>query len=72
MISAAGFLVIGVGGVSSGDTAIDMLSRGAKLVGVYTGLIYHGPGLPRDINNAIERRIVMTGVNSISDITGSN
>jgi dihydroorotate dehydrogenase len=72
MISAAGFLVIGVGGVSSGDTAIDMLSRGANLVGVYTGLIYHGPGLPRDINNAIERRIVMTGVNSIADITGSN
>ncbi|MGE5138431.1 MAG: quinone-dependent dihydroorotate dehydrogenase [Rudaea sp.] len=42
--------IIGVGGVSSGADAIEKLRAGASLVQVYTGLVYRGPGLVREIN----------------------
>jgi dihydroorotate dehydrogenase len=41
--------VIGVGGVSGADSALEKLSAGAALVQLYTGLVYQGPGLPRRI-----------------------
>jgi dihydroorotate dehydrogenase len=37
--------IIGVGGISSAKDAQDKLDAGAKLVQIYTGFIYQGPGL---------------------------
>ncbi len=48
--------VIGVGGIAGPDDALRMLEAGAALLQLYTGLIYHGPGLPRRINRALARR----------------
>lgn len=42
--------VIGVGGIASASDAQAMLDAGAALVQVFTGLVYAGPGLIRDIN----------------------
>jgi dihydroorotate dehydrogenase len=42
--------VIGVGGIMTADDARAMLDVGARLVQVYTGFIYGGPGLVRAIN----------------------
>lgn len=42
--------VIAVGGVASGVQALEMLSAGASLIQIYTGLVYQGPGLPAQIN----------------------
>jgi dihydroorotate dehydrogenase len=41
--------VIGVGGITSAADAREKLAAGASLVQVYTGLIYRGPALVRDI-----------------------
>ena len=41
--------IIGVGGVSGPSAAREQLDAGAALVQVYTGLIYRGPGLVREI-----------------------
>ncbi|MDK2603378.1 quinone-dependent dihydroorotate dehydrogenase [Vibrio vulnificus] len=41
--------VIGVGGVDSYVAAKEKMLAGADLVQVYSGFIYHGPGLVRDI-----------------------
>ena len=41
--------IIGVGGVSGPRAAREQLDAGAALVQVYTGLIYRGPGLVRQI-----------------------
>ena len=41
--------IIGVGGIDSADDAIDKFQAGADLVQIYTGFIYHGPRLIRDI-----------------------
>ncbi len=39
--------VIAVGGVMAPDDAVRLVDAGASLVQLYTGLIYHGPGLVR-------------------------
>jgi dihydroorotate dehydrogenase len=41
--------VIGVGGIMCAADAREKIEAGASLVQVYTGLIYRGPGLVRDI-----------------------
>jgi dihydroorotate dehydrogenase len=42
--------IIGVGGIGSADDALRMLDAGASLVQLYTGFIYRGPALVREIN----------------------
>jgi dihydroorotate dehydrogenase len=44
--------IIGVGGIHSVDDALRMFDAGASLIQLYTGFIYHGPGLVRRINRA--------------------
>lgn len=41
--------IIGVGGIASGADAQEKIAAGAKLVQVYTGFIYQGPKLIKDI-----------------------
>ena len=47
--------IIGVGGVDSPAAAREKLRAGAKLVQVYSGMVYAGPGLVRDIKRALLR-----------------
>ncbi len=48
--------IIGVGGISSPEDAIEKIEAGASLVQVYTGLIYEGPSLIKRINKALLSR----------------
>ncbi len=41
--------IIGVGGILSGDDALEKMVAGADLVQLYSGLIYQGPGLVHDV-----------------------
>ncbi len=47
------FPIIGVGGIHSAKDALEKLNAGASLVQLYTGFVYEGPGLIKDINKAI-------------------
>ena len=47
------FPIIGVGGIHSAEDALSKLNAGADLVQLYTGFIYEGPKLVRDINKAL-------------------
>ncbi|MES2487815.1 MAG: quinone-dependent dihydroorotate dehydrogenase [Bacteroidota bacterium] len=47
------FPIIGVGGIHSADDALEKLEAGASLVQLYTGFIYEGPALIKDINKRI-------------------
>jgi dihydroorotate dehydrogenase len=47
------FPIIGVGGIHSAEDALEKLEAGADLVQVYTGFVYEGPKLVKDINKAI-------------------
>ncbi|MEO6846705.1 MAG: quinone-dependent dihydroorotate dehydrogenase [Chthoniobacterales bacterium] len=46
--------VIGVGGIMQAADAVEKLDAGAELVQIYTGFIYRGPALIREICKAIE------------------
>ncbi len=51
--SKGAFPIIGVGGINSGEDAIEKLKAGATLIQVYTGFIYEGPAMIKNINKAI-------------------
>ncbi len=48
--------VIAVGGIFSADDALEKFDNGAALVQLYTGFIYEGPKLVRDICSALLQR----------------
>ena len=45
--------IIGSGGIMSPDDAVEKINAGAKLIQLYTGFIYEGPGLLANILKAI-------------------
>ena len=47
------FPIIGVGGIHSAEDAIEKINAGADLVQIYTGFIYEGPNLIKEINKAL-------------------
>jgi dihydroorotate dehydrogenase len=47
------FPIIGVGGIHSAKDAIEKIDAGADLVQIYTGFIYEGPALVKQINKAL-------------------
>jgi dihydroorotate dehydrogenase len=57
----AGFLnkkipIIGVGGINSAQDALDKFDAGANLVQIYSGFIYQGPKLIKEIVNAVKMK----------------
>lgn len=50
------FPIIGVGGIHSAADALEKLEAGASLVQLYTGFIYEGPKLVKEINEAILKK----------------
>lgn len=54
--SGNSFPIIGVGGIMSAQDAIDKLEAGASLVQLYTGFVYEGPDLVKEINKEVLRR----------------
>lgn len=51
--SKGAFPIIGVGGIHSVKDALEKLEAGATLIQLYTGFIYEGPKLIKDINKAL-------------------
>jgi len=47
------FPIIGVGGIHSAQDALQKIEAGASLVQLYTGFIYEGPSLIKEINKAL-------------------
>ncbi|MDH7446957.1 quinone-dependent dihydroorotate dehydrogenase [Aquimarina sp. 2201CG14-23] len=50
------FPIIGVGGIHTASDAIEKIEAGASLVQLYTGFIYEGPKLIKDINKEVIKR----------------
>jgi dihydroorotate dehydrogenase len=47
------FVIIGVGGISNAKDAQEKIKAGASLVQVYTGFIYEGPSIVKNINKGL-------------------
>jgi dihydroorotate dehydrogenase len=62
--------IIGCGGVMNADDAYEKLRAGANLVQIYTGFVYKGPGLIREIVEGLDMRIRQDGFESIKEVIG--
>ncbi len=51
------FPIIGIGGIHSAQDALEKLEAGADLIQLYTGFIYEGPKLIKEINQAILKKL---------------
>ena len=64
------FPLIGVGGVDSARAAFSKIEAGASLVQLYSGLVYHGPGLANEIKKGLVERMAKEGLTSLSSVVG--
>ena len=64
--------IIGVGGIDSGESAFEKISAGASALQLYTGLIYKGPTVIKDIKNELIRILKNKGFKNIKEAVGSS
>ena len=64
--------IIGVGGVDSGQSAFEKISVGANAVQLYTGMVYKGPGVVRDMKKELISIIKKENFKNISEAVGIN
>lgn len=62
-LKSATQVIIGVGGVSSGQDVFDYLSAGAQLVQIYTSFVYRGPSAVKQICEELEIILHSKGMN---------
>jgi dihydroorotate dehydrogenase len=63
--------IIGVGGISSAETAAEKIRAGADLVQLYSCMVYAGPSLPGEIVNGLSRICDREQIASISTLRGT-
>lgn len=64
--------IIGAGGIMSAQEAYDKIKAGATLIQIYTGLIYKGPVLIKEINEELPKLLEADGFSHISEAIGVN
>lgn len=64
--------IIGVGGIFTGDDAYEKIRAGASLIQVYTGMIYEGPGIAKNINARLIELMDRDGIHHISEVVGAD
>ena len=62
--------IIGVGGIFSADDAWEKILAGAALVQIYTGFVYEGPSLVREIVVGLQERLTAAGLSSLAQTVG--
>ncbi len=62
--------IIGVGGVSDAEGAYQKIRAGASLVQLYTGLVFEGPAIARDINKGLLELLDRDGFDSVDEAVG--
>jgi len=63
-------VLIGVGGVMDAESAWEKIIHGASLVEIYTGLIYKGPNLIKEIHAGLLHKLEDHGLSHIRDAVG--
>ena len=62
--------LIGVGGVNSGKTAFEKILAGASLLQLYTGFVYKGPSIVKNIKKELIEILKTEGISNIKDAVG--
>ena len=64
--------IIGVGGINSGKSAYEKIVAGASLLQLYTGLVYKGPSIVKEIKKELIQILKEEGLSNIKDAIGKN
>ena len=64
--------IIGVGGVDSGNSAFEKITAGADAVQLYTGMVYKGPGVVKQIKKDLISILKKENLKKISEAIGIN
>ena len=62
--------IVGVGGIFTAEDAWDKIAAGASLVQLYTGFIYRGPGIVRELNQGLQHILNREGFTNLDDAVG--
>ncbi len=62
--------IIGVGGIFTGEDAWEKITSGASLIQVYTGWIYEGPWMVRQILKTLSAKLDTSKLANLSDAVG--
>ena len=64
--------IIGVGGVDSGQSVFEKIIAGANVIQLYTGMVYKGPGIVKDIKKELISILKKENLKNISEAVGIN
>ncbi|MDB9799417.1 quinone-dependent dihydroorotate dehydrogenase [Pelagibacteraceae bacterium] len=64
--------IIGVGGIDSGQSAFEKITAGANAIQLYTGMVYKGPGVVREIKKELIANLKKEKIKNIGDAVGIN
>lgn len=64
--------LIGVGGIFTAQDAWEKISAGASLIQLYTGFIYQGPSIAREINFGLAEILKREGFHKLDEAIGCN
>jgi dihydroorotate dehydrogenase len=62
--------LIGVGGIFTAADAWEKIAAGASLVQLYTGFIYQGPGIAKEISEGLATLVRNSGFKHIDEAVG--
>jgi dihydroorotate dehydrogenase len=63
--------IIGVGGVFNAHDAYEKIKAGASLIELYTGMVYEGPSIAKNINLGLVDLLERDGFDNISEAIGT-
>ena len=64
--------IIGVGGIDSGQSAFEKIAAGATVIQLYTGMVYKGPGVVKNIKIELIEILKKEKINNIQQAIGIN
>ena len=62
--------IVGVGGVFNAADAWEKIQAGASLLQIYTGLVYEGPGVIKEVLSGLARRLRAAGLTELRQAVG--
>ncbi len=65
------FPIVGVGGIMSGEDAWQKICAGASLLQAYSGFVFEGAALTKQVVNGIEKKMRQNGYSTLDQAIGS-